>query len=121
MLPGKIQRVNEDIRRELSALLREIKDPRLNQGMISVTAVDTTSDLSQSKIYLSVLDIKSKKEFMKGLKSATGYLRFELGQALSLRHTPELQFILDESLERGARISSILNDLEIPEEGTKGE
>jgi len=121
MLPGKIQRINEDIRRELSALLREIKDPRINRGMISITAVDTSRDLGQSKIYLSVLDIESKKDFIKGLKSATGYLRFELGQALSLRHTPELQFILDESLERGARISSILNDLEIPEEDTKGE
>jgi len=122
MLPSKIQRINEDIRRELSALLREIKDPRVNQGMISITAVDTSRDLGQSKIYLSVLEMKSEKEFIKGLKSATGYLRFELGQALSLRHTPELLFILDESLERGARISSILNDLEIPaEEETKGE
>jgi len=86
--------------------------------MISITAVDTSKDLGQSKIYLSVLEIKSRKDFMKGLKSATGYLRFELGQALSLRHTPELQFILDESLERGARISSILNELEIAEEET---
>jgi len=121
MLPGKLQRINEDIRRELSALLREIKDPRVNQGMISITAVDTSGDLGQSKIYLSVLNMKSEKEFVKGLKSATGYLRFELGQALSLRHTPELQFILDQSLERGARISSILNDLDIPAEETKGE
>ena len=119
MPPSKIQRINEDVRRELSALLREIKDPRVNQGMISITAVDTSKDLGQSKIYLSVLEIKSRKDFMKGLKSATGYLRFELGQALSLRHTPELQFILDESLERGARISSILNELEIAEEETK--
>ena len=121
MLPGKLQRINEDIRRELSALLRDIKDPRVNQGMISITAVDTSGDLGQSKIYLSVLNMKSEKEFVKGLKSATGYLRFELGQALSLRHTPELQFILDQSLERGARISSILNDLDIPAEETKGE
>ena len=106
-----VLRINEDIHRELSALLRNIKDPRVNQGMISITSVDTSSDLGKSKIYLSVLDLKSKKEFMKGLKSATGHLRFELGRALSLRHTPELQFILDDSLERGARINTILNEI----------
>jgi len=117
-----ILRINEDIQRELSALLRNIKDPRINQGMISITAVDTTGDLSQSKIHLSVYDLKSKKEFMKGLKSASGHLRYELGRALSLRHTPQLQFELDKSLERGARVTSILSDLDIaPDENTGGE
>ena len=108
-----ILRINEDIQRELSVLLRDIKDPRINQGMISITAVDTTSDLSQAKVYLSVYDIKSKTDFLKGLKSASGFLRYELGRALSLRHTPQLHFELDKSLERGANITSILNDLEI--------
>jgi len=108
-----ILRINEDIQRELSALLREIKDPRINQGMISITAVDTTSDLSQAKVYLSVYDLKSKTDFLKGLKSASGHLRYELGRALSLRHTPQLQFELDKSLERGANIASILHNLEI--------
>jgi len=82
--------------------------------MISITAVETSSDLSKSKIHLSVYDLKSKTEFMKGLKSASGHLRYELGRALSLRHTPQLQFELDKSLERGAQIASILNDLDIP-------
>jgi len=109
-----ILRINEDIQRELSALLREIKDPRVNQGMISITAVDTSGDLSQAKVYLSVYDLKSKKDFLKGLKSASGHLRYELGRALSLRHTPQLQFELDESIERGANIASILNELDIP-------
>jgi len=109
-----ILRINEDIQRELSVLLREIKDPRVNQGMISITSVNTTGDLSQSKIYLSVYDMKSKAEFMKGLKSATGHLRYELGRALNLRHTPQLIFELDKSIERGAKIASILNDLDIP-------
>ena len=109
-----ILRINEDIHRELSSLLRKIKDPRVNQGMISITAVETSSDLSKSKIHLSVYDLKSKTEFMKGLKSASGHLRYELGRALSLRHTPQLQFELDKSLERGAQIASILNDLDIP-------
>jgi len=108
-----ILRINEDIQRELSALLRNIKDPRINQGMISITAVDTTGDLSQAKVYLSVYDLKSKKDFQKGLKSASGHLRYELGRALKLRHTPQLQFELDESIERGANIASILNELDI--------
>ena len=113
MQPKKIQRVNEDIQRVLADLLRNIKDPRVNQGMISVTAVDTTSDLHQSKVFLSVFGLNSEKEFMKGLKSASGFLRRELGQSLSLRHTPELLFELDKSIERGARVSTLLNDLDI--------
>ena len=108
-----ILRINEDIQRELSALLRNIKDPRVNREMISITAVDTSGDLSVAKVYLSVYDLKSQKDFMKGLKSASGHLRYELGQALSLRHTPKLQFELDGSLERGANIASLLNDLDI--------
>ena len=116
-----ILRINEDIQRELSALLRNIKDPRINQGMISITAVDTTGDLSQAKVYLSVYGLKSKNDFIKGLKSASGHLRYELGRALSLRHTPQLQFELDGSLERGANIASILNDLDIPpDDDTEG-
>jgi len=111
-----ILRINEDIQRELSALLRDIKDPRVNQGMISITAVDTSGDLSQTKVYLSVYDLKSEKEFLKGLKSASGHLRYELGRALSLRHTPQLQFELDSSLERGANIASILHNLDISHE-----
>jgi len=114
-----ILRINEDIHRELSALLRNIKDPRINQGMISITAVDTSGDLSVAKVYLSVYDLKSQKDFMKGLKSASGHLRYELGQALSLRHTPKLQFELDSSLERGANIASLLNDLDISHDETE--
>ena len=108
-----ILRINEDIQRELSILLRNIKDPRVNQGMISITAVDTSGDLGQTKVYLSIYDLKSEKDFMKGLKSASGHLRYELGRALSLRHTPQLQFELDNSLQRGANIASILNNLDI--------
>jgi len=111
-----ILRINEDIQRELSALLRNIKDPRINQGMISITKVDTSGDLGQAKIYLSVYDLKSKSDFMKGLKSATGHLRYELGKALSLRHTPKLQFELDKSLERGANIATILNNLGVSDD-----
>ena len=116
MQTTKIQRINEDIQRVLASLLRNIKDPRIDQGMISVTAVDTTSDLRYAKVFLSVYGLQSEKEFSKGLKSASGYLRYELGRSLSLRYTPELMFELDKSIEHGARINSILQDLDIPED-----
>jgi len=116
MSTNRIQRINEDIQRELASLFRNTKDPRITQGMISVTGVDTTSDLRQAKVYLSVFGLKSEKELAKGLKSASGYLRRELGQALDLRYTPQLEFILDKSIERGARISTILSDLDITED-----
>ena len=116
MATNKLLRVNEDIQRVLASLLRGIKDPRVNQGMISVTSVDTTGDLRQAKVFLSVYGLKSEREFMKGLKSASGYLRFELGRSLSLRYTPELVFELDKSIEHGARINTILNDLNIPDD-----
>lgn len=113
---NRILRVNEDIQRELSSLLRSIKDPRIkNQGIISITAVDTAGDLGQAKVYLSVYNLQSEKDFMAGLKSASGHLRYELGKVLSLRHTPELKFILDNSIEHGAKITSILGNLEITE------
>ena len=110
-MSNRIERVNEDIQRVLSTLLRNIKDPRINQGMLSVTAVDTTGDLRQAKVFLSVYGLKSEKEFYKGLKSASGFLRRELGQSLSLRYTPQLVFELDKSIEHGAKINTILTDL----------
>ena len=116
MVSNKLQRINEDIQRVLSTHLRNIKDPRVRQGMISVTAVHTTSDLRHAKVYLSVFNLESEKEFLKGLKSASGFLRHELGQSLNLRYTPELQFELDKSIEHGAKISTILSDLEIPDD-----
>jgi len=119
MISNKIGRINDDIQRVLSTHLRNIKDPRVNQGMISVTAVETTSDLRHCKVYLSVFGLQSEKELMKGLKSASGHLRHELGQSLSLRYTPELKFELDKSIERGAEINKILSTLEIPDDNTE--
>ncbi|MCL2046367.1 MAG: 30S ribosome-binding factor RbfA [Oscillospiraceae bacterium] len=116
MSNNRLQRVNEDIARELGALFRKIRDPRIAQAMVSVTEVETTSDLKQAKVYLSAFGISSEKEMQKGLKSATGYLRSELGRALKLRNTPELVFILDDSIERGSRINTILANLDIPED-----
>ena len=112
MASNRIGRINEEIQRELSALIRTVKDPRVH-GLVSITSVDTTSDLRYSKIYVSVLDKSDVKEVVKGLKSAGGYLRRELGAVLKLRYTPELQFVEDDSIGKGAHILSMLRDPEV--------
>ena len=116
MASNKLQRTNEDIKIVLSELIREIKDPRVTQGMISVTAVETTGDMRYCKVYISVFGLKSEKELYKGLKSASGWLRRELGGRLRLRCVPELVFQLDRSIEHGAHINAILNSLDISED-----
>lgn len=113
MPSNKLGRTNDDIQLVISKLLRDVKDPRVQQGMISVTRVETTGDLRYSKIWLSVLDMKDEKEFKKGLKSAAGWLRRELGSSLKLRYTPELIFEIDHSIEYGAHISQVISTLDI--------
>ena len=113
MASNKLARTNDDIQFVLSRLIREIKDPRVQQGMISVTRVETTGDLRYSKVWLSVMGLKDEKEFKRGLKSASGYLRHELGSSLNLRYTPELVFEVDHSIEYGAHISDVINSLDI--------
>lgn len=111
MPSNRIGRINEEIQRELSAQLRRLKDPRVSQvGMVSVTRVDTTGDLRYARVYISVLDKSQEKDVLKGLKSASGFLRRELGRALQLRYTPELQFIADDSIQYGAHILEVLRD-----------
>ena len=111
MASNRIGRINEEIQRELSALIRTLKDPRVSAtGMVSITRVDTTGDLRYSRIYISVLNKDQEKDVMKGLKSASGFLRRELGAALRLRYTPELQFIADDSIQYGAHILGLIND-----------
>ena len=111
MANNRIGRINEDIQRELSALIRTLKDPRVSQvGMVSVIRVDTTGDLRYAKVFISVLDKAQEKEVMKGLKSASGFLRRELARALQLRYTPELKFVADDSIQQGAHILEILRD-----------
>ena len=113
MASNKLARTNDDIRFCLSRLLGQVKDPRVQQGMISVTRVETTGDLRYAKVWLSVLGLENEKEFKKGLKSAAGWLRHELGQAMTLRYTPELVFEVDHSIEYGAHISQVINSLDI--------
>ena len=112
-MPGnRIGRINEEIQRELAALIPTVKDPRVT-GMISVTRVDATRDLRYARVYVSMLDKSSAKEVVKGIKSAAGYLRREVGHALDLRYTPELLFIEDDSIDRGAHILEMLRDPEV--------
>ena len=113
MSSNKIARINDDIQRVVSARLRDVKDPRVQQGMISVTRVETTGDLRYAKIWLSVYGIQDEKEFKRGLKSASGWLRRELAHSMSLRYTPELVFELDHSIEYGAHINRLISDLDI--------
>ncbi len=114
MPSNRIGRINEEIQREMSSLIRTVKDPRVaDAGMVSVTAVETTPDLKYAKIYVSVLDKTASAQALKGLKSATGYLRRELGRALNLRNTPELSFVRDDSIDKGAHILDMLRNPEV--------
>ena len=109
MPSNRIGRINEEIQRELADQLRRLKDPRVSSGMVSIIRVDTTGDLRYARVYVSALDKSREKEVLKGLKSASGFLRRELGRALQLRYTPELQFIADDSIAYGAHILDMLN------------
>ncbi len=114
-------RINEEIQKEMTMILRRVKDPRVSDAFISVTAADCTADLKYAKIYYSALS-GDKKEIAKGLKAATGFIRRELASSLNLRITPELTFLPDDSVAYGAHIASILNGLEIsPEEEEEDE
>ncbi len=114
MAGHKIDRTTEDIRRELTAIFRELKDPRVNVAMLSIVRVEVTNDLSYCTVYVSSMNgINSAKEALRGLKSAGGYIRRELGRRLRLRHVPECIFKATDSIEYGAAISRTLNSLNI--------
>ncbi len=110
----RVSRVAELIKREVSQmLLSGIKDDRVGTGMVSVTDVDVSGDLQHAKIYVSIYGSdEAKVETMAGLKSATGYVRSELGARVRLRRTPEVAFVEDRSIERGNKVLSLLNQLE---------
>jgi len=105
------QKVNEEIKRALAEILRDVKDPRLGE-LISVTGVEATSDLKQAKVFVSVFgDTYAKKEAMKGLEAADGFIRYELGERIDLHTLPDLIFELDNSIDNGARIDKILKEI----------
>ena len=109
MASNRIHRINDEIQRELAAQLRNLKDPRVSgTGMVSITRVDTTNDLRYARVYVSVLNKDQEKDVLKGLKSAAGYLRRELGHALQLRYTPELHFSGDDPIPHGANFLELL-------------
>ena len=111
----RIGRINDDIKQALADLLPTVKDPRVH-GLISITRVDTTSDLRYCRVYVSALEKDDMAQVIRGLKSAAGYLRRELGRRVSLRYTPELQFIPDDSIDRGAKLIKMMEDLRTEEE-----
>ena len=109
-------RINDEVRKALSEILREVKDPRVSSAFISITGADVTPDLKFAKIYYSLLgadgDREKEKKVAEGLKSSNGYIRRALARAIDLRQTPELNFILDRSGANGAYISSLLHKVE---------
>ncbi len=107
----RIDRVSEDIKREIASIMRELKDPRI-QGMLTVVNVEVSSDASFAKVYVSAMEgIETAALAVKGLTSATGYIRREVGKRLHLRKTPELKFVADDSIERGMGIAKMLSDV----------
>ena len=110
----RIERTTEDVKRELTAIFRELKDPRVAETFLSIVRVEVTNDLSYCTVQVSAIEGMDKaKEAVKGLKSASGFIRRELGHRLKLRHVPELIFDATDSIEYSAHINSILNSLDI--------
>ena len=134
MASNRIGRINEEMQKELASLIRNLKDPRVQSTMVSITGVRATPDLRYAKVYVSVFDVEKSKEVMMGLKSAGGWLRREIGSRLQLRYTPELVFeeealnaVADKAIERkiGARglravMEGLLTDImfDIPSDPT---
>ena len=113
-------RVNDAVALEMVTILRNVKDPRVSGSFISVTGADVTPDFKYAKIFYSVLGIddnpEAAKEIAKGLKSAQGFIRGQLAKTLNLRVTPELTFVLDDSMKRGVEIAAMINKLEFTDE-----
>ena len=111
MASNRINRINEEIQKELSSLLRTVKDPRVQDTLISITRVETTPDLRYTKVYVSFLQSDRVDGAMKGLQSAAGYLRRQLAQSLQLRYAPEINWALDDSITYGAKMLELINNL----------
>jgi len=116
-MKNRMIRINDEIKKELSQILRDgLKDPRLT-GMASVVRVETTNDLKYCKAYISVMgDDAAKESCMQAINSAKGFIRSELAKALQLRQTPEFKFILDDSLDYSFKINKLLDDAIAKEE-----
>ena len=118
---NRIGRIDEEYRKELSLIISyDLKNPNIT-GMISVTKVKVTTDLKYAKVYISILNCKNMQDTIKGLKKSSGYIRSELAKRINLRNTPELIFEIDDSLEYGAKIDSILKEILPKKEDTSGQ
>ena len=108
---NRMNKVDEEIKREISKIIdQDLKNPNIT-GLISVTKVKTSPDLKMARIYISILNSKNKKNTLQGLKNASGFIRTELSKRIILRYTPELIFEIDNSMEYGARIDNILKEI----------
>ncbi len=105
-------RINEEMVRELSSIIRGVKDPRVSKSLVSITSADVTADMKYAKIYFSCIGNVDKNEVKKGLDSASGFIRKQIALNLNLRQTPELKFIPDDSIEYGANINKLLKQVE---------
>lgn len=114
MADYKVGRLSSDIQRIVSGKLRDLKDPRLNSGMLTVVKVDVSSDRSVARVYVSSFEgIEKAREAVKGLDSAAGFLRKEIANVLHIRRAPELRFIADDSTEYSAHIAKVIKDLDL--------
>ena len=110
MSSHRIDRVSEDMKRSLSSIIRELKDPRIST-MLSVVRVEVSGDMSYAKVYVSALEgLEKTQESVKGLKSAAGYIKRELSRAVKMRKMPDLTFIADNSIAHGSEIARIIGD-----------
>ena len=116
MVTRRQQRINQLLRDEIDRLLRHEADDPVLASMISITDVEVTQDLQKAKVYVSFLDDSAEKEIMQRLRKAARYFRREIAERLNLRHTPELEFVYDPSIARGARVLALLREVAPPAE-----
>ena len=108
---NRLGRIDEEFKKEISSIISyDLKEPKIT-GLVSVTRVKVTPDLKYAKIWVSILNAKNTQETLEGLKKSAGYIRSELAKRINLRFTPELSFVIDDSLEYGAKIDNILKDI----------
>ena len=107
----RIGRLSEDMKRELSVVMRELKDPRVH-GMLSIVKLELSNDLSHCKIYISAMEgMETAKEAVMGLRSASGFIKKEISSRIKMRRVPELHFIADDSIEHSAQLNKLIEDL----------
>lgn len=116
----RLARINDAVKQEMSQIISDVKDPRIQSIMITVTGADVTPDLKYAKIYYSFLGKEDEAEIKKGLKSSIPFMRGQLAKRLNLRITPELTFIFDDSVQKGDRIDELLKSISDKEKETNG-